>query len=248
MKNRIIMMRTKLILLFILPWFSISAQNADLSGTWKVEGENPDEKKYDGTLELNKKSKVHYVLKWDIDYAGQEQKLNYPGTAVFDDETRKMYAAYGVETYRYGLIVYELNEYGGLSGRASWTSHKGMGTELIAGQLGKRKIAGTYEIVGKRSKGAVELGVSETYRGTLKVVEKENRFDLQWFLGDGQPYAGFAYRVGNQLIGVWGTGDSYGMEMYQFDKELQSATSEWVSPAYDYRKGLEYIEKMTANE
>ena len=237
------MKRFHLIIMFFFTIASLLAQNTDLSGTWEVEGENPVEDKYDGTLDMEKQSRVHYVLNWDIDYQNKEQKLKYPGTAVFDDESKKMYAAYGVETYRYGLIVYDLNEYGGLAGRASWTSHKGMGTELIAGQLGKRKIAGTYEVVGKRSKGAVELGVSETYRGTLKIVQKENRFELQWFLGDGQPYTGFAYRVGDQLIGAWGIGGSYGMEMYQFDAQLKSATSEWVSPSYNYGKGLEYIEK-----
>lgn len=242
------MKRAQLIFLFFMPFGLIFSQNADLSGTWKVEGENPNNNKYDGTLEIQKKSKVHYVLNWDIDYENQQQKLRYPGTAIFDDKSEKMYAAYGVETYRYGLIVYELNEFGGLAGRASWTSHMGMGTELIAGQLGKRKIAGTYEVVGKRSRGSVELGVSETYRGTLKVIQKENRFELQWFLGDGQPYTGFAYRVGDQLIGAWGIGGSYGMEMYQFDDKMKSATSEWISPAYDYEKGLEYIEKMSGNE
>jgi len=242
------MKRVQFLILFLLPLSLLYAQNPDLSGIWKVEGENPEEVKYDGTLTMKKQSKVHYTLNWNIDYEHQEQKLKYPGTAIFDTESEKMYAAYGVETFRYGLIVYELNEYGGLAGRASWTSHKGMGTELIAGQLGKRKVAGTYEVAGKRSKGAVELGVSETYSGTLKVIQKENRFDLQWFLGDGQPYTGFAYRVGDQLIGVWGIGDSYGMEMYQFDDQLKSATSEWVSPAYDYDKGLEYIEKTSSDE
>lgn len=242
------MIRIYILILFFATLSLSYAQNTDLSGSWMVEGENPEEAKYDGTLTIEKQSKVHYVLNWNIDYGQQEQRLKYPGTAVFDDESKKMYAAYGVETYRYGLIVYELNEYGGLAGRASWTSHKGMGTELLAGQLGKRKIAGTYEVVGKRSKGAAELGVSETYRGTLKVLQKGERFDLQWFLGDGQPYTGFAYRVGDQLIGAWGTGESYGMEKYQFDDKLESATSEWISPAYNYTKGFEYIEKMSSNE
>ncbi len=219
----------------------LNAQNADLSGNWVVKGENPKGESYEGKVSIEKLNRVLYKLDWEVAYEGKS-KYSFPGTGLYDKKSNVMFAAYGVETYRYGLIQYPLNDKGGLEGNATWTSHKGVGTELLAGELNKKEIKGIYSIVGRRSKGDIDLGTSETYSGTLKIYKKkDDLYTLEWYLGDGQPYQGFAFKQNDQLIGVWGVGDSFGLEIYKFEADGKMAKSEWMSPLYEYKKGIETI-------
>ncbi len=218
----------------------MSAQN-DLKGTWEVEGKNPKSESYSGTLNMEPVTSVMYRLKWDIKYENKSQRESFPGTGLYDKKSNMMFAAYGIGTFRYGLLEYPLNEKGGLEGSGSWTSHKGRGAELLAGKLKRRNIEGTYEVVGRRSKGDVELGATEAYKGTLKIKKDGDIYHLNWYLGDGTPYSGFGYVIDNSLMGVWGIGGSYGLEVYTFDKNMKKATSEWMTPNYDYEEGAEIL-------
>jgi len=229
------------ILTLLLLGTSVFAQN--LSGTWTVKGENPKGDAYEGTLDINPVSKIMYKLNWDLKYANKSRSQTFPGTGIYDKETNKMIAAYGIGTLRFGLFQYELNEKGGLQGAGSWTSHQGRGAELLGGRLNQKTISGTYEVVGRRSKDDVEMGASETYKGTLKITKDGDKYHLTWYLGDGTPFSGFGYISGGSLIGVWGIGGSYGLEIYSFNKSMDKATSEWTTPNYDFKMGSEKIMK-----
>ena len=219
-----------------------SAQKGVLKGTWAVEGETPKNVSYTGKLSIQPINAPLYKLTWGVRYGEETKNEVFPGTALFNQRTGKMYAAYGIGTLRYGLISYPLTDEGGLEGSATWTSHNGGGAELLGGKL-DGDIEGTYEVVGRRSDGDVDQGVSETYSGTLKIMKLRDYYRLEWYLGDGMPYTGFAYKTDTALIGVWGIGGSYGLEIYTVDEDLQSATSTWTSPSYDMKKGTETISR-----
>lgn len=212
-------------------WTTAGAQEAPLAGKWSVAGTNPEGDKYRGDLQIDAINSLLYQLRWDVQYEGEPQRDEFPGTALYDKDNQVMYAAYGIGTLRYGLVVYPLNEKGGLEGEGQWTSHQGIGAELLAGKLNRKNIAGTYQVVGRRSKGDVELGASETYQGTLSITKDGDVYNMTWTLGDGAPYSGFAYKTGGQLVGAWGIGGSYGLEIYTFDN-MNQATATWVTPSY----------------
>jgi hypothetical protein len=239
-------MKRFLSVLFFLTTFALAvltAQSSMLEGEWMVEGENPEGDAYEGSLNMEPINNLLYKLNWDIKYEDEKGKQQFPGTGLYDKKANIMYAAYGINTYRYGLVEYALNDKGGLQGNGSWTSHQGVGAELLAGQLNRSRIEGTYRVVGRRSKGDIAMGASETYEGTLKVRKEGEMYHLEWYLGDGTPYKGFAYRRGNNLVGVWGIGGSYGLEIYKFDADKNQATSTWTTPNYNYEQGKETITK-----
>ena len=219
-----------------------SAQKGVLKGTWNVEGKTPQDVSYTGKLSIQPINAPLYKLTWGVRYGEENKDEVFPGTALFNQRTGKMYAAYGIGTLRYGLISYPLTDEGGLEGSATWTSHNGGGAELLGGEL-DGDIEGTYEVVGRRAAGDVDQGVSETYSGTLKIMKLRDYYRLEWYLGDGMPYTGFAYKTDNALIGVWGIGGSYGLEVYTVSEDLKSAKSTWTSPTYNMKKGTESIRK-----
>lgn len=230
------------ILVSFLLSFGLQAQT--LTGEWNVSGKNPEKVGYEGVLNVEQVNKTLHTLNWDVKYADQKKRQQFPGTGIYDPSSNVMYAAYGIETYRYGLVSYPLNDKGGIKGSGSWTSHKGIGSELLAGKLMRSEIAGTYQVVGRRSTGDMELGASETYEGTLKIKKGENgRYMLEWYLGDGTPYKGFAYKTKNALVGVWGIGGAFGLLTYTFDEDKATAKATWTSPNYDYMEGVEELEK-----
>ena len=220
-------------ILFFATWLLLAtglmAQNDQLLGTWSVAGQNPQGVAYEGEMEIEPVSSNLYTLNWAVTY-GEDESLTFPGTALYDTEGNVMFAAYGIGNLRYGLCVYPLNDKGGLAGEGDWTSHNGIGNELLAGKLNRSRITGTYDVVGTRSEGDVALGAAETYSGTLKISKQDDLYRLEWFLGDGMPYTGVAYKAGDNLVGVWGIGKSYGLERYQFSDDMQSAQSTWISP------------------
>lgn len=221
---------------------AVSAQKGVLKGTWDVQGQNPKGLSYEGKLNVQPINVPLYKLTWDVQYEGASDNQTYPGTAIFNQKTGKMYAAYGINTLRYGLISYPLTAEGGLEGAATWTSHNGGGAELLAGMLDD-EIEGTYDVVGRRSKGDVDQGVSETYSGTLIISKIRDHYRLEWYLGDGMPYRGFAYKTDTALIGVWGIGGSYGLEIYTVSDDLKTAKAVWMTPDYDMLEGEEKIRK-----
>jgi hypothetical protein len=214
-----------------------------VEGKWSVEGQNPKGQGYEGELTITPTSELFHKLQWNILYDNKSQADIFPGTAFLDKKNKKMIAAYGIGTLRYGLFTYELNEEGGLAGNGSWVSHLGRGAELIGGMLNKKKLPGLYEIVGRRSVGDTKLGASDTYKGTLKIEKDGDMYKLNWYLGDGTPYEGFGYVSGGQLIGVWGIGGSFGLEIYSLNEDMTAGKSTWTSPSYDYKQGREMIEK-----
>lgn len=215
----------------------------ELEGKWSVEGQNPKGQGYEGELTMIKSSELFYRMQWNIFYDNKSQAEVFPGTGFLDKKNNKLIAAYGIGSLRYGLFTYDLNESGGLEGTGSWTSHLGRGAELIGGVLKKEQLPGIYEIVGKRSLGDMKLGVTSTYKGTLKIEKEGDLYKLNWYLGDGTPYEGFGYVSGGNLIGVWGIGGSFGLEIYDLDEDMKKGKSSWTSPSYDYQKGQESIQK-----
>lgn len=222
----------RIILLNILFFLSLGTWAQDSpAGEWTVQGENPQGTAYQGELDIEAISGDFYRLAWDVDYGEAEEQLTFPGTGFYRPSQNVMFAAYGIGNLRYGLCIYPLNEKGGLEGEGDWTSHRGIGSELLAGKLNRSSIVGTYEVVGTRSKGDVEIGASESYTGTLRISKRDdNIYVLKWFLGDGLPYSGFAYKTNGYLIGVWGVGSSYGLEKYEFSEDMQTAEATWISP------------------
>ncbi|MFY0599401.1 MAG: hypothetical protein JXR03_06995 [Cyclobacteriaceae bacterium] len=214
-----------------------------LDGEWNVTGETPKGQSYEGSIKMTFIGKAMYKLNWDVLYKGEDEIKTFPGTAFYDKENRKLTAAYGVETERYGLFSYDLNEEGGLFGTGLWTSHKGKGAELIGGELGKDVIEGRYEVVGRRPQGDVTKQISETYKGILEIKKNGKRYHLTWTLGDNTPYNGFGYVSGDKLVGVWGIGEDYGLETYTLDETRLLGTAKWTSPFYDFKPGMETISK-----
>lgn len=228
-------------MLTVLPGVLLAQNKKLMGGTYEVDGVNPNAESYEGTVNIVPKSGNMYSLLWDVQYEGQEEGLIFSGLGIFDPATKKLFAAYGIGNQRFGLFTYPLNEKGGLDGSCSWTSLNGVGSELIGGKLNRKEIAGLYEVVGRRSLGDAEAGNSLTYKGTLKVRKREQVYILEWYLGDGTPYNGLGYISGNQLIGVWGIGELYGLETYHFNDELSKAEADWISPIHDYKTGKESI-------
>lgn len=221
------------------------AQSAKMQGNWSVKGTNPAGEAYEGQLKIKPINVPLYQLTWDVKYENRDKRQTFPGTALIDQKSDKMYAAYGINTLRYGLIYYPLNEEDGLEGSATWTSHNGVGAELLGGEFGGDKIAGTYQVVGRRSPSDVDQGAAETYDGTLIVRKpKEGRYKLEWYLGDGMPYEGFAYKTDKALIGVWGIGGSYGLEIYELADNRKSAEAKWYTPIFKDTPGTEQIRKQ----
>jgi hypothetical protein len=238
-----IMIRTAtLFVILLVSTATLSAQKGALAGVWDVQGQSPKGLSYEGKLDIKAVNAPLYRLTWDIQYEDEEKNQTYPGTAIFNQKEGKMYAAYGINTLRYGLISYPLTEEGGLQGSASWTSHNGGGAELLGGVL-DGDIEGTYEVVGRRSKGDVDQGVSETYAGTLIIKKVREHYRLEWYLGDGMPYTGFAYKTDTALIGAWGIDGSYGLETYTIGRDLKRAKGIWVSPDYEMMEGSEMLRK-----
>lgn len=222
----------------------LEAQNKSMEGVWDVTGTNPEGVAYEGKLKIKAINKPLYQMAWDVKYENAEKNQTFPGTALVDQKTDIMYAAYGINTLRYGLISYPLEEDGSLQGSATWTSHKGVGAELLGNKRGDDKIVGTYEVVGRRAPEDANLGAANTYDGTLIISKKGDRYELAWYLGDGKPYKGFAYKTENALIGVWGIGGSYGMEIYTLSENRKKAEATWTTPSYEMGAGKEVIIKQ----
>ncbi len=217
----------------------------ELEGTWKVSGSDPEDKNYTGKLTIDPVTDQWYRLGWEFNYTNKKGVNEYVGTGYYDPKRGELVTAYAMNSPRYGLFEYELNEKGGLFGTGNWTSQLGRGAELIGGKLNRSEIEGKYEVVGRRSQGDVSMGESETYKGTLEIRKQGNLFRLFWDLGGPEIFEGFGYLINNKLVGVWGPEKFYGMKIYAFDGDTENGISKnWTSPAFDYKPGSETIEKQ----
>lgn len=215
----------------------------EVDGVWLVNGANPEGTTYEGKLSIAAVNERLHLLFWDIKYNGNEQNDYFPGTGIYYPEKNSMFVAYGIETLRYGLVVYGINSNGGLETDGLWTSGNGVGAERLSGGP-SNSIAGTYQVDGSRPEGDVQGGASATYSGTLIIEEADGFYLLTWDLGDGNPYNGIAFPNGDntELVGAWGIGGDYGVEIYQFNGDTAEAI--WASPSYGDGSGTENLTRM----
>ncbi|HCX21574.1 MAG: hypothetical protein CMB80_10090 [Flammeovirgaceae bacterium] len=237
-------LKTILVSAFLVLTLSSIAQQR-IQGMWKVSGRDPSGTDYSGNLKIDTINQKWYRLIWEIKYPGKKGVTEFRGTGFYDPNSVELITAYGATNPRYGLFEYELNEKGGLFGTGNWTSQLGRGAELIGGKLNKSMVEGTYEVVGRRSQGDVEIGASETYKGTLRITKEGEMYHVIWELGESEPFEGFGYVINDKLVGVWGMGKAFGMKIYSLDGEQNSGVSDdWTSPFYSFKAGQETIEKQ----
>lgn len=219
------------------------AQDQAVDGVWAVTGNNPEGRSYEGKLSIASVNEMLHLLFWDIKYEGNEQNDYFPGTGIYYPEKNSMFVAYGIETLRYGLVVYTITPSGGLETEGLWTSGNGVGTERLSGGS-NNSITGVYQVEGSRPDGDVQGGADATYTGTLVIEEGDGFYILTWDLGDGNPYNGiaFANEENSELVGAWGIEGNYGVEIYKFNGD--SAEAIWASPSYGDGSGTENLTRM----
>ncbi|BAT57573.1 hypothetical protein GJW-30_1_00079 [Variibacter gotjawalensis] len=101
--------------------FAAHAQQANLSGPYAIEGQNPDGAgRYQGRVTVQRKGDTYQIV-WQI---GQTRAT---GTGIFRDG--KLAVVFQPQTGAAGVAFFELNSSGSLSG--TWTSLGGgvLGTE-----------------------------------------------------------------------------------------------------------------------
>ena len=148
---------------------------ASLSGSYSVDGTNPDGTRYSTTLEVSRSGET-YRFVWGGDTVGVG--------AVVD---RQVVVAYGAAAC--GVVAYKVGKNGDLDG--VWaTRGSSLGSEYASG-------AGPYDVAGRNPDGS-------RYSGTLKVYTVGPTYSLEWLIGRSR-YVGLGLRQDRLLGVTYGS-------------------------------------------
>lgn len=165
-------------------------------GNWKISSAKaPNGATYTGTVAIAPMRATHQ-LSW------QTSGGNYTGVGI--RQGNALYAGYGINI-DYGVVVYDLQADGSLSG--VWATNKsgGMtGTEQVAGG---KALNGTYAITGTNA------GNNAPYKGTLTIQKTGATYRLTWKTGN-VSYNGIGLLDGSKLVVGWGFGNAFGVVRY----------------------------------
>jgi hypothetical protein len=189
---------------------SSSSTNADLAGTYTVNGTGVDGKSYQGEVVVTKRDEV-YQMSWTI---GSE---SYDGVAVQSGNTVAVAYTTGENGKGCGAVIYKINSDNSLTGKWGEWGVNSAGTEKATpiGELSGS--TGTFDASGTNPNGSaykgkliVSKGGNDTYQFAWDVGSKFVGTGVKMgdylAAGSGAKQCGFViYEVkGNTLEGKWG--------------------------------------------
>lgn len=178
----------------------IASSNDPLVGTWHIaQAKTTSGGDYTGTLTIEPLKQI-YQLNWQTSIG------NYPGLGFLYDD--RLLVGSGTKPEAFGMAVYRITSENTLEGKWAQPSTNGkLGTETaIPDQPGH--LTGTYQINGTSP---VD---NSRYRGTLKVEQTGDTYQLTWTIGN-DSYSGVGLRSENWLVACWGQPGSFGVIEYQ---------------------------------
>lgn len=169
---------------------------ADLSGSYAVNGNNPDGKGYKGTLAIAKAGAA-YGLTWN---SGGISK----GVGVVVGDALAVAVGDGC-----AIAGYQISAEGGLDGR--WTGPQGgvVGSEKATPGVGTtRGLVGDYVVSGNNPDG-------KPYKGALIVTRTDDILRFSWRTGTN--FEGYGVDKDGHVAVTWGPG-ACGVVLYRIDK------------------------------
>ncbi len=183
----------------LLSVFSATADDP-FSGTWTItDARTLGGEPYSGTVRIASIGAV-YELEWNTTVG------KYRGLGLA--EGNKLCTAWGKN---FGVVLYQINGDGTLSGRWTIAGANAEGKEEARGGA-PNELEGEYSIKGSNP------GGKGGYEGKLRIRKTGATYQLRWTVPGSQPYFGIGLRVGDSLHVGWGSGkDSYAVISYTFD-------------------------------
>lgn len=187
----------------------------DLEGTWEItDGETPDDKDYDGTVEFSaiRDTSNLYNVSWETSTG------DYTGLGFLEGD--RLLVGYGLSDDIYGVALYKIKKNGTLEGRWSYSEADGtVGTEMAIGGI-RDRLEGDYKV-----EGTDPGNPDSTYNGLLRINKVDDIYQVSWSIED-QVVLGVGLRVDDWLIVGWGSGDSFAVMDYEIDGE--KAKGRWA--------------------
>jgi hypothetical protein len=198
------MLRPTLAFLLALSTALSTAQAADLTGQYAVDGSNPDGDRYTGTLTL-RPLRQGWSAEWRTPDATR-------GIGLSDGRT--LVLAYGGSEC--GVVAWDATQPGRLAGQ--WTLDGSLGREQAAAQTpGSDRLDGRYDVSGESPEG-------EFYKGSLQVRRDTGGYALRWDIDT--VYTGTGIEADGVLGAAWG--DDCGVAIYRIDGDR--LIGKWRTP------------------
>lgn len=158
------------------------ASASDLSGEYRIRGENPDGSRYDGALSIRPLGPA-FAVEWRL-----PDRVH--GIGISDGQS--LVVAYG--SGECGVVAWDIGGDGSLDGQ--WSTDGRIGRESATPMARGRGLAGRYVIAGSNPDGS-------RYRGTLDLRQDRGGYALAWQAGSNNQ--GTALEHAGILAGAWGT-------------------------------------------
>lgn len=170
-----------------------SAGPAVLTGNYNASGTNPDGSAYEATLEVTRRGEV-YQFSWDS--GGR----SYDGVGVANNDTVAVGFTDGKEGKGCGVVLYDINPDGSLSGKSGYWGVDSQESELAERTSGTG-LEGKYKISGTNPGG-------QEYTGTLDISRSGSGYSFKWTAGE--TFTGFGIRTGDDIaVGFGGNKCSF---------------------------------------
>ena len=170
-----------------------SAETADLTGSYDATGTNPDGSAYEAKLVVTRRGEV-YQFSWDS--GGR----SYDGVGVANKDTVAVGFTDGKDGKGCGVVLYDINPDGSLSGKSGYWGVDSQERELAERTSGTG-LEGKYKISGTNPGG-------QEYTGTLDVSRSGSGYSFKWTAGD--TFTGFGIRTGGDIaVGFGGNKCSF---------------------------------------
>lgn len=170
-----------------------SGDPAVLTGNYDATGTNPDGSAYEATLVVTRRGEV-YQFSWDS--GGR----SYDGVGVANNDTVAVGFTEGKDGKGCGVVLYDINPEGSLSGRSGYWGVDSQERELAERTSGTG-LEGKYNVTGTNPGG-------QEYRGTLDVSRNGAGYSFKWTAGD--IFTGFGIRTGDDIaVGFGGNKCSF---------------------------------------
>lgn len=170
-----------------------SAESAILTGTYDATGTNPDGSAYKARLVVTRRGEV-YQFSWDS--GGR----SYDGVGVANKDTVAVGFTDGKDGKGCGVVLYDINPDGSLSGKSGYWGVDSQETELAERTSGTG-LEGKYKISGTNPGG-------QEYTGTLEVSRSGDGYSFKWIAGE--TFTGFGIRTGDDIaVGFGGNRCSF---------------------------------------
>lgn len=170
-----------------------SAEPGVLTGNYDATGTNPDGSAYEATLVVTRRGEV-YQFSWES--GGR----SYDGVGVANDDTVAVGFTDGKDGKGCGVVLYDINPDGSLSGKSGYWGVDSQERELAERTSGTG-LEGKYKITGTNPGG-------QEYAGTLDVSRSGAGYSFKWTAGE--TFTGFGIRSGDDIaVGFGGNKCSF---------------------------------------